>query len=407
MSKEKIDNKKAIIIGCGIAGPTLALALKKAGIDSEIYEAQKALDDDAGLFHYLSPNGMNVFNVLGIYDKIYNLGHVCNRTRLYDEKGDSFAGFDEDNAKEEFGASSIMIKRSVLTKALREEVISKGINLHFGKKLKDLKNISGESNVTAYFEDGTSAEGNFLVGCDGIHSRTRKIILPDAPDSAYTKLVVAGGYAKVDIKNKRHSMIHANYCKNAYLAYFILPEEEVWWWNAVLYPKEQTRKELDKISNEQWRQSMIELYDEDVSVVQDIISSPENRFMKYPISDMPPLDTWYKDNVCLIGDAVHATSPTNGQGAAMASEDAVTLAKCLRDVRTPKHAFKKFQEIRKERVDKIVKFGRRNGEGYFLSNSVKKWFRNTMIRTMTSPIIFNRMKKFYFGYDVKWNEKIK
>ena len=404
MSKEK---KKAIIIGCGIAGPALALALNKAGIDSEIFESQEKLDDDAGLFHYLSPNGMNVFNVLGIYKKIYDLGHVCNKTILYDEKGNPFAGFSEENSKEEFGANSIMIKRGVLTKALREEVITKGIKLHFGKKLKDIQdNIGEQSTVTAYFEDDTSAQGDFLVGCDGIHSRTRNIIMPDAVGSSYTKLVVAGGYANVNIKNKQHSVIHANYCKHAYLAYFILPDGEVWWWNAELYPQEQTRSEIDKISQEAWQQSMIKLYDEDPQIIQDIVKSPENKFMKYPISDMPPLDAWYKGNVCLIGDAVHATSPTNGQGAAMASEDAVALAKCLRDMKTSKQAFEKFQELRKERVEKIVKFGRRNGEGYFHTNPVKKWFRNTMIRTMTSPIIFSRMKEYYFGYDVKWNEKL-
>ena len=408
MDNTEQKSKKAIIIGCGIAGPALALALNKAGIDSEIYETQKALDDDAGLFHYLSPNGMNVFNVLGIYEKIYNLGHVCNGTALYDENGNSFAGFDEENAKGEFGANSIMIKRGVLTKALREEVISAGIGLHFGKKLNDIQDDAGKkSTVTAYFEDDTSAQGDFLVGCDGIHSRTRNIILPDAPSSSYTKLVVAGGYANVDIKNKQHSMIHAHYCKQAYLAYFILPDGEVWWWNAALYPQEQTKADLDKTSNKKWQQSMIELYDGDSQAVQDIVNSPENRFMKYPVSDMPPLDVWYKDNVCLIGDAVHATSPTNGQGAAMASEDAVTLAKCLRDIQIPKQAFGKFQKLRKERVDKIVKFGRRNGDGYFLTNPVRKWFRNTMIRTMTSPIIFNRMKEYYFGYNVRWNEKIK
>ena len=198
-----IKNKKVIIIGCGIAGPVLALALNKAGIDSEIYEAQKTLNDDAGLFHYLSPNGMNVFNVLGIYDKVYDLGHVCNRTTLYDENGNSFAGFDEDNLKDEFEVSSIMIKRGVLTKVLREEVLHKGIDLHFGKKLKNIENVAGESKVISHFEDDTSVHGNFLIGCDGIHSRTRKIIMPNAPDSSYTKLVVAGGYAKVPIKSKK------------------------------------------------------------------------------------------------------------------------------------------------------------------------------------------------------------
>ncbi len=400
-----LKNKKAIIIGCGIAGPVLALALHKAGIDSEIFEAQKSLDDDSGLFHYLSPNGMNVYNVLGIYEKIFNLGYICNKTILNDENGNSFASFDEKNAKEEFGANSIMIKRGVLTKALREEVIDKRIDLHFNRKLKNIQDLGNK--IIAHFEDGTSTEGDFLVGCDGIHSRTRKIILPDSPKPSYTKLVMAGGYTKADMKNQKKSMIYANYGKKAYLAYFILPSGEIWWWNAELYPQEQTKEDLKKITNQQWQEHMIELYSEDPLIVQEVVKSNENDFMKYPVSDMPPFDIWHKGNVCLIGDAVHATSPTNGQGAAMASEDGVTLAKCLRDIATTEKAFEKFQELRKERVDKIVKFGRRNGDGYFLTNPIKKWFRNTMIRFMTSPIIFNRMKKYFFGYDVKWDEKIK
>lgn len=399
------NSKKAIIIGCGIAGPVLALALHRAGIKSEIFEAQKSLDDDTGLFHYISPNGMNVFNVLDVYDKIYKLGHVCNKIILNDENGNSFATINEENAKEEFGANSIMIKRGALTKALREEVIDKKIDLHFNKKLNEIHDVGDK--VIAHFEDGTSIEGDFLVGCDGIHSLTRKIMMPDAPKPSYTKIVMAGGYTKASIQNQKNSMIHAHYCKRAYLAYFILPSGEIWWWNAESYPEEQTKEDLQKITNKQWQQHMIELYEDDPVIIQDIVNSNDNEFMKYPVSDMPPVDTWYKGNVCLIGDAVHATSPTNGQGASMASEDGVMLAKCLRDVDSPEKAFKKFQELRKERVEKIVKFGRRNGEGYFITNSFKKWFRNTMLRTMTSPLIFNHMKKFFFGYDIKWDEKIK
>ena len=65
--------KKVIIIGCGIAGPVLALALHRAGMDSEIFEARNSLEDDLGLFHYLSPSGMNVFMHKPIYLQILHL----------------------------------------------------------------------------------------------------------------------------------------------------------------------------------------------------------------------------------------------------------------------------------------------------------------------------------------------
>ncbi len=152
---------------------------------------------------------------------------------------------------------------------------------------------------------------------------------------------------------------------------------------------------------------MIEMYDDDPNVIQNIIKSDEITFLKYPISDILSMDTWYKQNVCLIGDAVHATSPTNGQGAAMASEDGLMLAKCLRDVDDTEQAFAKFQQLRQKRVEKIVKIGRTAGEGYLMTNPIKKWFRNTMIVVMLNSPFFGRMKNFFFGYDVKWDEKIK
>ena len=401
-----MKNKKVIIIGGGIAGCVLALALDKIGMKSEIFEARKIPEDNVGLYHYLSSNAMNVYKVLGLYDKLKDSGYVCNGVIHYNEKGKRIASIDESNSLKDYGANSIMIKREFLTRILREEVISKQIPMNLGKKLDDIKNM-GNSNVVAHFEDGTSIEGNLLVGCDGIYSKTRSIILPNSPKPNYTKVVITAGYAKTKIIDKELNIIHSHYGKKAFLAYFVLPNsKDVWWWNGIFYPKQETRENIEKLSNKEWQQAMIEMYADDTPVIQDIIKSNELNFLKYPISDMLPLDTWHKGNVCLIGDAVHATSPSNGQGAAMASEDALMLAKCLRDIDQTEQAFEKFQQLRQKRVEKIVKIGRSAGEGYLMTNSVKKWFRNTMIAIMLNSPLFSRMKNFFFGYDVKWDEKI-
>lgn len=399
-------NNKVIIIGGGIAGFVLALSLDKIGIKSEIFESRKIPKDDVGLFHYLSSNAMNVYKVLGLYDKLKDLGHVCNGIVHYNDKGNKLAAIDESNSFQDYGANSIMIKREFLTQTLREEVISKQIPVNFGKKLVGIQNI-GTSNLTALFEDGTDAKGDLLVGCDGIYSKTRQIILPDAPEPYYTKVVISGGYSKLKITDKVTNHIHSNYTKKAFLAYFVLPDsDEVWWWNGVSYPKQESREEISKLSNKEWQESMIEMYDQDVPVVKNLVKSEDLEFIKYPISDMPPLKTWHKKNVCLIGDAIHATSPTNGQGAAMASEDALMLAKCLRDIDDTEHAFEKFQQLRKKRTEKIVKLGRTAGEGYLYTNPVKKWFRNTMIVVMLNSPFFKGMKDFMFGYNVDWDKKI-
>ena len=350
---------------------------------------------------------MNVYKVLGIHDKLKDVGYLCNGAIHYNDKGKPIARIDEKNSLKDYGANSIMIKREFLTRILREEVLSKQIQINFEKKLDNITNI-GNPNVTAHFEDGTNAQGDLIVGCDGIYSKTRSIILPNTPKPHYTQVVITGGYTKTKITNKELNIIHSNYGKKAFLAYFVLPNsQDVWWWNGMYYPKQKTREDMEKLSNKKWQHAMVEMYAEDTAVIQDIINSNELNFIKYPISDMLSLEIWHKGNVCLIGDAVHATSPTNGQGAAMASEDGLMLAKCLRDIDDSEHAFEKFQQLRKKRVEKIVKIGRSAGQGYLVTNPVKKWFRNTMISVMINSPFFGRMKDFFFGYTVEWDKKIK
>ena len=65
----------------------------------------------------------------------------------------------------------------------------------------------------------------------------------------------------------------------------------------------------------------------------------------------------------IIGDAVHATSPSSGQGASLAIEDAIVLAKCLRDIPDTAAAFAAFKKLRQDRVERVVKHGKRSGDG--------------------------------------------
>src|SRR5690606_28867010 len=80
-------------------------------------------------------------------------------------------------------------------------------------------------------------------------------------------------------------------------------------------------------------------------------------------SVFPRVPTWIRDGMIISGDAAHATSPASGQGVSMALEDAVTLAKCLRDVPDVARAFAAYEGLRRKRVERIVAMGKRNGGG--------------------------------------------
>ena len=123
--------QNVIIIGCGIAGPVLALQLKHAGIKSTIYEAEKT-PSDIGLFIYLSPNGMNLIRSLGIYDKIKKLGINTHRYIFHNEKGKQLGDLDYTYEDERYGASNVMIRRSLLYKTVREDTGIATISIRYG-----------------------------------------------------------------------------------------------------------------------------------------------------------------------------------------------------------------------------------------------------------------------------------
>lgn len=85
------------------------------------------------------------------------------------------------------------IKRATLYRVLHAEAARRGIPIEHGKRLTGAETTNGR--VTATFDDGTQAQGDLLVGADGIHSATRAIIDPNAPKPTYKGVRVVCGYA--------------------------------------------------------------------------------------------------------------------------------------------------------------------------------------------------------------------
>jgi 2-polyprenyl-6-methoxyphenol hydroxylase-like FAD-dependent oxidoreductase len=94
---------------------------------------------------------------------------------------------------------------------------------------------------------------------------------------------------------------------------------------------------------------------------------PETTNYRYDISTQP---IWHKGPVVLVGDAIHAVSPGAGQGASLAVEDAIVLAKCLRDGEDHPLAFATYEHLRRERVEHMVKYGRSLGQAKIMNSGV-------------------------------------
>lgn len=133
---------------------------------------------------------------------------------------------------------------------------------------------------------------------------------------------------------------------------------------------------------------------------------PGGEIGAHPVHDIPTSPVWSRGPVVLIGDAGHATSPSAGQGASIACEDAITLAKCLRDLPEPTAAFAAYERLRRERVEKIVAYARKRGSNK-TAGPVARVFRDLMMPIVLKHFASEKAHAWMYEYHIDWDERVR
>ena len=395
--------KKALIVGGGVAGPVAAMALQRADMESVVYEAYAGGADSAGTFLTFASNGLDALRTIDAHHLVLEKGFPTPRMEIQSGNG-KHLGVVPNGGTLPDGTVSHTLKRSDLYSTLRDEAIRRGARIEHGKRLVDAERRP-DGGVVARFEDGTEAEGDLLIGADGIHSRTRRVIDPSAPGARYIPVLNIGGYAsglRVQAKPDTFHMVFGN---RAFFGYAVHPSGEIWWFANPPRPDEPTRAELAAIGSEQWREMLMDLFAEDDFPAVEIIRATPGKLAGWATYDLPKVSTWHRGPMVVIGDAAHATSPSSGQGASMAIEDGVVLARCLRDLPEVPQAFAAYEQLRRKRVERIVAHGART------SNSKAAGPIGRKIRDLMMPMILKRVANagslaWMHDYHIDWSAKV-
>ncbi|WP_327290517.1 FAD-dependent oxidoreductase [Streptomyces sp. NBC_01198] len=323
-----------LVIGGGVAGPATAVALCSIGVEVTVCEARPAEDKDAGLWVMVAPNGLAALDMLGLRETVLR---------------ESLAG--------EVGPSGFApVRRLGLYRLLREAAVARGARIEHDRKLVDADTTA--DGVVARFADGSTLHGDLLVGCDGVHSRTRSIIDPAAPATRYVPLLNLGGFASGVEAPGDPAQLQFVRAPKGFFGYATSGTGEVWWFANLPWGAEPSRAELAAMDRASLTARLLDTFAEAPPFVADVLRSTYTDLYALPTHDLPTVPTWWRDNLVILGDAAHATTPTSGQGSSMALEDAVVLAKCLRDLpRT--QAAARYEQLRRERVEGIVALGAR------------------------------------------------
>jgi FAD-dependent urate hydroxylase len=314
----------------------------------------------------------------------------------------------------EFGSSSgppvlDTVWRTDLSGVLYDEAVYRGVEVEFGKRLIRLDDK--EDGVTAHFSDGSSATGDILVGADGIRSAVRPLIDPAAPSPRYTGLLAFAGRptpgTTVDLPSTRGSL-EMIYGKRAVFAYGVYDDGSFGWFVNLPSPKPITGQEARDIGAAEWTRRLAGVFAEDRSPAVELItaSDPGEMVIVGALEDLPRVPAWSRGRVVLVGDAAHATSPSSGQGASIAIESAVQLARCLRD--SPSHAiaFGTYEELRRSRVERIIasgaKVNSKKAPGA-LARALRDMFLPIAMKLLVKP---ERMA-WQINYRIDWNETVR
>ena len=391
---------RALVIGSGVAGPATALFLQRAGWDVEVFEAAAEPDAYAGLFLNVATNGLAVLDRLGLRDRLVAAGHRAPEMVMWSSTGKRLGTVPNGPAREP-ERGSVVVRRGILHQVLREAVVQAGIPITFGARRERIE--QSDASVRAIFADGRTVVGDVVIGADGVGSPTRRHIDPDAPPPTYSGLVGLGGFARVPGLAPTPDAQHMVFGRRSFFGYLVRDDGEVYWFANVTRP-DGDRAALRAVAAEEWLATLRELHAEDPYPVPQILAHAGGEVGGYPIDDLAHVPHWSRGRVVAVGDAVHATSPSAGQGASLALEDAVTLAACLRTAPDHATAFAEYQRVRQPRAEAVVGYARAiNRQKRVTKTRLGIAVRDAMLPSFLRKAADDTRNDWLYNHEIAWD----
>jgi FAD-dependent urate hydroxylase len=369
----------AIVAGGGIAGTVAAIALHRAGYPPLIYEAYPKDADERGAFLTVAVNGLAALRALDLDPtELLAAGYATPTLWLGNGAGRKLAELPLGGPQPD-GTTTTTIRRADLYGALRAEAVRRGIEIAYEKRLTGID--QDPDGVTATFADGSTAHGDLLIGADGLNSRTRGLINPEPITPRYLGLLNAGGFTTSAVQadlDRTPGVVSMAFGKRSFFGWMVVPEGpgfsapsvgpgagsgpapdgSVWWF---ANPGSKQPTDPRSWTEPRWRAHLIDLFADDAIPAAAIIRATGEALGPWNTFDLPRVPVWRSGRTVLVGDAAHAASPSSGQGASMAIEDAVILGRCLGATTDVPAALSAYESARRARVEKVVAYGRRNG----------------------------------------------
>ncbi|MHA6297878.1 FAD-dependent monooxygenase [Devosia sp. CAU 1758] len=377
-----------VIAGAGIAGMTMALALAKFGATVVVLERSPNVQEfGAGL--QISPNARHALNRLGLSDALQRASLEPRALDVYAQGGRRPLVSMELGPimRERFGAPYAVMHRADLADALYKACRRfANIDLLFGVRGWDV--VSHARGVTVAIDEANgqsrTSRANGFIGADGVHSRTRMSVL-DGPQAEFRNRIAWRTLVPIDLVSSQVApdRVSVFFGSGFHLVCYPLPHRgQV---NLALFMPGKTPE-----TDAQPRPLRPGPH------VDAILAAAGQNWTPWPMYtvDAP---VWHRGNIGIIGDAAHAMVPFQAQGAAMAIEDAMTLAPLLAGTESAEAAFSHYGELRRPRTRRVAALSARNGRIFHLPWPVST--ARDLVMRLQGPRAHLKRLDWIYAYD--------
>jgi salicylate hydroxylase len=293
--------KSCIIVGAGIAGATAALALNNAGIKCTIYELRNAPSTIGGAVN-LTPNALRLLYSLGVFPQ----GCPVDSIEIFSIHTGRRLG----ELPFQKSGGSLRVLREELQRALLGKVKSSGIEVVFGSKFLSAEH-DGE-RVKVMFENGTQVHGDFVIGCDGMHSAVRTLFVDPTRLPIYTGVAVAYSIFSCEGINTHFRSTALNSGRyGSLMTTYVDPNKKFMSAGAVMETPPQEDKEGWRVRGSDQQATMREIERRfgvsKLPCLMEIVGKMEESTF-FPVYRLPPGGQWCKGRVILLGDAAHGVN---------------------------------------------------------------------------------------------------
>ncbi|KAF4210922.1 hypothetical protein CNMCM5878_003420 [Aspergillus fumigatiaffinis] len=375
-------NKKieVAVIGGGIAGLCVVIGLLKyKHLNVKIYEAAPKFSEiGAGLA--LAPNGQRAMKLIDeAIDAAFSVQATSNVWESQRTTWFQIRTGVEGQGEELITAPTNETGQRTVHRALFLDELVKLVPkkiCHFGKRVELILD-KGDDGITIHFKDGTTANADYVIGADGVHSPTRRFILGrdhPATNPQFTHTVAYRGLVPME---RAKQVLKAEYAENSFI--WLNKDQAIstypisfgkimnvvavragvgeWEHDEETVPASPADLDRDLIG---WKESPLAI----LSLLK------EQPFSCWSMWDMlEPAPRYSKGNVCVMGDSAHASAhasvPYQAQGASQAIEDALVLFELfghVADVKQIAAAFKAYDQVRRPRTQRAIATSREVGE---------------------------------------------